>query len=149
VADVRIHGTTRKQVAALFTEEQKSLSPLPPDLFPCFQEGQRTVHRDSYVEVDKAYYSVPPEYIGQEVWVRWDSREVRIFNQHWEQIKLHAHLKPGQFDKVLGIGGGHGPLERQLDYWLERAQQLGAPAVNGPKACFNTKVRWVCARSWV
>jgi hypothetical protein len=127
VADVRIHGTTRQQVAALFVQEQKSLLPLPPGLFPCFQEGQRTVHRDSYVEVDKAYYTVPPEYIGQVVWVRWDSREVRIFNQRWEQIKLHAHLPPGQFDKVLGLGGGHGPLERQLDYWLKRAQELGAP----------------------
>ena len=127
MADVRIHGTTRQQVAALFAQEQKSLLPLPPGLFPCFQEGQRTVHRDSYVEVDKAYYTVPPEYIGREVWVRWDSREVRVFNQRWEQIKLHAHLQPGQFDKVLGLGGGHGPLERQLDYWLERAQELGAP----------------------
>jgi transposase len=127
VADVRIHGTTRQQVAALFAVEQKSLLPLPPDLFPCFEEGKRTVHRDSYVEVDKAYYSVPPEYIGQVVWVRWDSREVRLFNLRWEQIKLHAHQQPGQFDKVLGLGGGHGPLERQLDYWLKRAQELGGP----------------------
>ena len=127
VADVRIHGTTRKQVAALFAQEQPALLPLPPDLFPCFQEGQRTVHRDSYVEVNKAYYSVPPEYISQWVWVRWDSREVRIFNQRWEQIRLHAHLQPGQFDKVLGLGGGHGPLERQVGYWLKRAQELGAP----------------------
>jgi transposase len=127
VADRRIHGTTRQQVAALFAQEQKALLPLPPDLFPCFQEGQRTVHRDSYVEVDKAYYTVPPEYIGQEVWVRWDSREVRIFNRRWEQLKLHAHLSPGQFDKVLGLGGGEGPLERQLDYWLKRAEELGQP----------------------
>jgi hypothetical protein len=124
---VRIHGTTRRQVTALFAEEQKALLPLPPDFFPCFQEGQRTVHRDSYVEVDKAFYTVPPEYIGQEVWVRWDSREVRLFNQRWEQIKLHAHLPPGKFDKALGLGGGHGPLERQLDYWLQRAQELGNP----------------------
>ena len=127
VADVRIHGTTRKQVGALFAQEQKALLPLPPDLFPCFQEGQRTVHRDSYVEVDKAFYTVPPEYIGQEVWVRWDGREVRIFNQRWDQIKLHAHLAPGQFDKVLGLGGGDGPLERQVDYWLKRAEDLGQP----------------------
>ena len=127
VADVRIHGTTRQQVAARFAQEQKGLLPLPPDLFPCFQEGQRTVHRDSYVEVDKAYYTVPPEYIGQQVWVRWDGREVRIFNSRWEQIKLHAHLPPGQFDKVLGLGGGQGPLERQLDYWLKRAEELGQP----------------------
>lgn len=127
VADVRIHGTTRRQVAALFAEEQKALRPLPPDLFPCFQEGKRTVHRDSYVEVDKAYYTVAPEYIGATVWARWDSREVRIFNQRWEQIGLHARLAPGQFDKSLGLGGGTGPLHRQLDYWLQRAQELGAP----------------------
>jgi transposase len=139
VADVRIHGTTRQQVAALFAQEQKSLLPLPPDLFPCFQEGQRTVHRDSYVEVDKAYYSVPPEYIGQVVWVRWDGREVRVFNARWEQIKLHVHLPPGQFDKVLGVGGGHGPLERQMDYWLQRAQELGAPCAQWSQGVLQRK----------
>ena len=127
VADVRIHGTTRRQVAVLFAEEQKALRPLPPDLFPCFQEGKRTVHRDCYVEVDKAYYTVPPEYIGATVWARWDGREVRIFNQRWEQICLHARLAPGQFDKSLGLGGGTGPLHRQLDHWLKRAQELGGP----------------------
>lgn len=139
VADVRIHGTTRKQVAALFAEEQKALLPLPPDLFPCYQEGQRTVHRDSYVEVDKAYYTVPPEYIGQQVWVRWDSREVRIFNLRWEQIKLHAHLLPGQFDKVLGQGGGHGPLERQVTYWQHRAQEMGEPCGQWAQGVLNLK----------
>lgn len=127
VADVRIHGTTRQQVAARFAQEQAALRPLPPDLFPCFQEGQRTVHRDSYVEVGRAYYSVPPEYIGQRVWVRWDGREVRVFNQRWDQIKLHRRLEPGQFDQVLGLGGGQGSLPQQLDYWLGRADQLGRP----------------------
>src|SRR5579872_1499665 len=139
VADVRVHGTTRKQVATLFAQEQKALLPLPPDLYPCFQEGKRTVHRDSYVEVDKAYYSVPPEYIGQAVWVRWDGREVRVFNQRWEQIKLHTHLSPGQFDKVLGLGGGDGPLERQLDYWLKRAAELGAPCAQWSQGVLQHK----------
>jgi len=127
VADVRIHGTTRQQVAALFVQEHKALLALPPDLFPCFQEGRRTVHRDSYVEVDKAYYAVPPEYISDCVWVRWDSREVRVFNQRWEQIGLNRRLQPGQFSQCLGLGGGDGALERQLDYWLNRAQELGGP----------------------
>jgi transposase len=139
VADVRIHGTTRQQVAALFVREQKALRPLPPDLFPCFEEGQRTVHRDSYVEVDKAFYTVPPEYIGQDVWVRWDRREVRIFNQRWEQIKMHAHLEPGRFDKVLGLGGGNGPLEHQVDYWLKRARELGAPCGSWAAAVLQRK----------
>ena len=84
VADKRIHGTTRKQVAACFEEERPHLQPLPASLFPCFQEGQRSVHRDSYVEVQKAFYEAPPELIGREVWVRWDSRCVKIFNERME-----------------------------------------------------------------
>ena len=130
VADQRIHGTTRQQVAALFSEEKKVLLPLPADLFACFAEAKRTVHRDSYVEVGKAYYHVPPEYIGRTVWARWDSRCVRIFNPRWEQIQMHVKLQPGQFTKVKGIGGGAGSLEQNIAYWLKRAGELGQPCAD-------------------
>ena len=92
-----------------------------------FREAQRSVHRDSYVEVERAYYSVPPEYIQCDVWVRWDTREVRIFNSRWEQIALHRRLERGQFSECLGLGGGHGPLSRQLTYWQDRAAAMGEP----------------------
>jgi transposase len=127
IADLRIHGTTKRQVAQLFAAEKPALLPLPDSLFPVFAEARRTVHRDSYVEVAKAYYAVPPEYIGQNVWVRWDQREVRIFNQRWQQLHLHRRLGPGQFSHVLGIGGGQGSLQSNLDYWLRRAGELGSP----------------------
>ena len=127
VADLRIHGTTRQQVSARFALEKPALQPLPPNFFPVFREGQRSVHRDSYVEVERAYYSVPPEYIQCDVWVRWDTREVRIFNSRWEQIALHRRLERGQFSECLGLGGGHGPLSRQLAYWQERAAAMGEP----------------------
>jgi transposase len=98
IADQRIHGTTRQQVAKLFEErERAALQPLPPMIFPCYQEARRSVHRDSYVEVQRAYYEVPEEYIGREVWVRWDSHLVRVFNQRGEQIAVHARLEAGQF----------------------------------------------------
>ena len=98
VADVRIHGTIRRQVGQLFAEvERPALRPLPRERFPFFQEGERTVHRDGHVEVAKAYYSVPPEYLGCTVWVRWDSRLVRIFNRHLEAIVVHVRRPPGQF----------------------------------------------------
>lgn len=126
VADLRIHGTTKRQVAQLFAEEKPHLLPLPATLFPCFHEGPRSVHRDSYVEVEKSYYAVPPEYIGQEVWARWDSREVRIFNQRWEQIQLWRRLEPGKFSHPLGIGGGQGTVQNNLAYWLGRASELGS-----------------------
>lgn len=98
VADTRIHGTTRKQVGKLFREvEQSALLPLPAERFPFFEEGQRRVHRDGHVEVAKSYYSVPQEYLGHEVWVRWNSHTVRVFNSRMEQIALHARQEPGRF----------------------------------------------------
>ncbi len=116
VADTRIHGTTRKQVKKVFEEvELDSLKPLPPDRFPFFHEAERKVHRDGHVEVEKAYYSVPPEYLGRKVWARWDSRVVRIFNQRMEQITIHAKAEPGRFstsgrhiapEKISGVERG-------------------------------------------
>ena len=129
VADVRIHGTTKRQVAERFALEKSALLPLPASLFPCFQEGPRSVHRDGHIEVAKAFYHVPTEYLGQEVWVRFDSREVRIFTRrdhgHLQQIQLHRRLEPGQFTNARGIGGGRGSLQANLDYWLKRASELG------------------------
>ncbi|MFH2002293.1 MAG: IS21 family transposase [Planctomycetota bacterium] len=67
VADTRIHGTTRRQVGKVFGEvEHPKLLPLPKERFPFFHECERKVHRDGHVEVDKAYYSVSPEYLGQQ-----------------------------------------------------------------------------------
>jgi len=72
VADLRIHGTTRKQVQSQFLNlEKPALQPLPASLFPCYSEGPRKVHRDSYIDVEKAYYDVPLEFTGTKVWVRW------------------------------------------------------------------------------
>jgi len=98
VADTRIHGTTRQQVGKVFGEaEREALLPLPVERFPFFQEAQRSVHRDGHVEVDKAYYSIPPEYLGHRVWVRWDSHTVRIFDQRMQQVAIHAKREPGRF----------------------------------------------------
>src|SRR6516164_1461170 len=55
-ADTRIHGTTKRQVAAMFAEERPSLLPLPIEPFRYYQYGERTVHLDGCVEVEAAYY---------------------------------------------------------------------------------------------
>lgn len=138
VADLRIHGTTKRQVAELFALEKPSLLPLPASLFPCFAEGPRSVHRDGHVEVEKAYYHVPPEYFRHSVWVRYDRREVRIFIQDkhrtFKQIQVHRRLEPGQFTNARGIGGGQGSLQANLDYWLGRASHLGTSCALWAKA---------------
>lgn len=81
VADLRIHGTTKRQVKALFELERPHLLPLPATDFPFFHESTRCVHKDAHVEVDKAYYSVPPEYREHSVVARWDAKVVRLFKE--------------------------------------------------------------------
>ncbi|QDU89376.1 Integrase core domain protein [Pirellulimonas nuda] len=82
VADTRIHGTTQQQVLKHFREvERPTLGALPRERFPCFQEGQRIVSRDGHIAVAKSYYSVPPEYLGRTLWVRWDSHLVRVLTK--------------------------------------------------------------------
>lgn len=125
VADKRIHGTTCKQVAACFELERPHLQPLPGSLFPCYQEARRSVHRDSYVEVQKSFYEAPPEYIGRQVWVRWDSRCVRIFNERMEQVQIHTRIEPGKFSRCLGAGGLSAPVRSSCKYWVNRATVLG------------------------
>ncbi len=59
-ADTRIHGTTKRQVAAMFAEERPALLPQPLEPFRYYQFGERTVHLDGCLEVDAAYYGAPP-----------------------------------------------------------------------------------------
>ena len=124
VADTRIHGTTKQQVQKLFLEsESAALLPLPLERFPFFHEARRVVHRDGHVEVDKAYYSAPPEYVGRRLWARWDGRLVRLFNDRWEQLAVHAKAEPGRFrtaaehipkEKVSAVERGTDALLRQI-----------------------------------
>ena len=128
VADTRIHGTTRKQVGLLFsTAEKSTLLPVPTERFPNFHEAQRIVHRDGHVEVERAYYSVPPEHLGRTVWARWDGRLVRIFNQRFELIATHVKRLPGGFstqDTHLH-SAKISKVERGAQQLLARADLLG------------------------
>ena len=98
IADTRLHGTTKQQVRQRFEQiERPALLALPVERFPFFHEGRRSVNRDGHCEIAKAYYSAPPEFVGRDVWVRWDSRLVRLFNEKWEQIAVHVRAEPGRF----------------------------------------------------
>jgi hypothetical protein len=123
-ADTRIHGTTKRQVKLVFEQvERAALRPLPLERFACFREARRKVNRDGHVEVAKAYYSAPPEYLGRTVWVRWDARLVRLFNHRFEPIAVHARHEQGRFstnpqhiarEKISGLERGAAWLLAQL-----------------------------------
>jgi Integrase core domain len=131
VADARLHGTIRQQVGQVFAAvEQPELLPLPTTRFAFFHEARRMVHRDGHVEVARAYYSVPPEYLARRVWVRWDGRLVRIFNERMEPIASHVQHEPGRFstqrahiaaEKISGV-------ERGAVWLLGQTRRIGPQA---------------------
>jgi hypothetical protein len=132
VADTRLHGTTRQQVGALFAQaERPALRALPSEgRFPFFQEGRRSVHRDGHVEVDKAYYSVPPEHLGRMVWVRWDSHLVRVFDQRMQLVATHVRHEPGRFstqDRHI-LDAKINAVERGAAWLLQKVGAIGTRA---------------------
>jgi hypothetical protein len=143
VADTRLHGTTRQQVGKVFREvERPALQALPLARFPCFHEGQRSVNRDGHVEVARAYYSAPPEYLGRRVWVRWDSRLVRLFNQRLEQIALHLRQEPGRFSTLTEhiASPKISSLERGAGWMLERTRTvIGSQAAGWGEAVIQAR----------
>ena len=142
VADQRIHGTTKQQVKKVFLEaERPKLLPLPASLFPVFEEAPRTVHQDGYIELQKAYYSVPPEYVGRQVWTRWESRLVRIFNLRREQIALHTRHEPGKFATDAAHIHDHKRvlIERGADWLLDRARLIGPASGTWAETMFKTR----------
>ena len=142
VADTRVHGTTRQQVGKLFVDEERAcLQPLPAGRFPSFCEGRRVVHRDGHVEVAKAYYSVPPEYLGHSVWARWDGHLVRIYGHKMQPIAVHAQREPGRFsthpqhiplEKIS-------PIEHGAEWLLMKVSCLGTHATRWAEAMIQAR----------
>jgi transposase len=96
-ADTRIHGTTKRQVAAMFAEERPALQPLPLEPFRYYQFGTRTVHLDGAVEVEYAYYPAPPGWLGHEVRVQWDGVHVRLLDPATGTLlREHRRQAPGR-----------------------------------------------------
>jgi transposase len=142
VADTRVHGTTRRHVGQHFSAvERAALQPLPLERFACFQEAQRSVNRDGHIEVEHAYYSAPPEYLARRVWVRWDGRLVRLFNDRMEQIAVHVKHAPGRFstqkqhiaaEKISGV-------ERGAVWLLGQVRRLGPHSLRWAEAMLQAR----------
>ncbi len=123
-ADTRIHGTTKRQVTAMFEEEKPFLLPLPVEPFCYYEYGKRKVHLDGCVEVARAFYSAPCGWIGHELHVQWDSRCVRLLDpKTWKLLREHRRSAPGKYrirDEDRGRKTPPG-VPRMLD----RAERIG------------------------
>jgi len=95
VAGERIHGTIQARPAQVFAEhEAGALLPLPvPYDVPVLARVK--VHRDFHVEVGRALYSAPKEYLGCHLDARADSALVKLFHRG-QLVKAHPRQQPGR-----------------------------------------------------
>jgi transposase len=114
-AGERVHGTTREQPLARFREvEQARLRPLPETPYDLALWKQAKVQRDGHVVFENAYYSAPCHLVGQQVYVRGGSREVRLYTLEHQLVTTHTraphagewmtkveHLPPHKVDGLL------------------------------------------------
>lgn len=93
-AGMRIHGTTAARPAEMFNQVEAScLLPVPTAYdVPTFTRVK--VHRDFHVEVAKALYSLPQQWIGQYLEARADSELVKLFHGG-QLVKTHPRQRPG------------------------------------------------------
>jgi transposase len=99
-ADTRIHGTKKRQVAAMFLEERPHLKPLPLLPFRFYQYGTRVVHLDGCVEVEATYYGAPPGWIGRALHVQWDGLHVRLIDPKTGALLRELRKKPRGWREV-------------------------------------------------
>jgi hypothetical protein len=127
VAGQRIHGTIAARPAQVFAEhEAGALLPVPAGYdVPVFKTCK--VHRDYHLEVGKALYSIPKEYIGLYVDVRADSALVKVFH-NGQLVKVHPRQRPGgrwtDPDDLPAAKVGY--AMRDLDRLIAAAQRHGA-----------------------
>jgi len=96
-AFTRIHGTTKRQVREMFEQERPSLQALPLTRFEYYRIIERRVHGDAHVEVDGAYYSAPPRYVGSSVIVHVGRLWLRIIDQRSKDvIREHVTTERGR-----------------------------------------------------
>jgi hypothetical protein len=95
VAGMRIHGTIQARPAEVFAAQEAGvLLPLPaPYDVPVFAKVK--VHRDFHVEVGRALYSAPKEYLGCYLDARADSALVKLFHRG-QLVKAHPRQQPGR-----------------------------------------------------
>lgn len=81
VANVRIHGETRKKPVELFEAERPCLLPLPANGFDIATVSQQRASSQFRITLDTNRYSVPTEYAGRALTVKTDPERICVYAQ--------------------------------------------------------------------
>jgi len=147
-AAMRIHGTERRQVQAMFEEERAHLQPLPVVGMQYFTEVQRTVCDDSCVRIDHSSYAARPAPIGSKVLVRVFERRLEIRAPRSQALlRTHARVdRPGTV--VLPIGERVFNPSRETRFIMQQANAIGAQATRMCQMLFAIEGRVGQRKLW-
>jgi transposase len=90
VANVRVHGTTRRRVDEAYAEERPCLITRPAVPYPAAREETRVVQQDGAVPIAGSYYPAPGQRPGQVVTVRIDPAHVEVLDPAGDIVATHA-----------------------------------------------------------
>jgi transposase len=94
IANVRIHGETRKKPIELFEEEKPHLLPLPPHSFDIANVTQVRASSQFRIALDSNHYSVPAQYAGARLTLKAYPDRLCIYHEH---VLIARH--PRSFDR--------------------------------------------------
>jgi transposase len=89
VANVRLHGTTRRRPIDLFAEEKPLLLPVPAADFDADTREERRVSSTAQVQFDGNAYSTPTSLVGESVVVRASAVRVRVTTREGAIVADH------------------------------------------------------------
>jgi transposase len=126
VADVRIHGTTKKRPIDAFAEEQPHLLPLPTKHCDTAQVVYRIVDGEGLIIYANNYYSVPWQLVGELLPVRVTDAGLFVYNRELRPVARHP-LWQGPTGKKTR-DPAHAPprdQEEQIEHLRTRFAELG------------------------
>lgn len=141
VADVRVHGQTKKTPRELYEHEQPHLIPLPAQPYEVYPVCYRVVNVEGYIVYRQNRYSVPWQHIGRTLPVRITDTAVIVYDPQVQEIARHlvfARSLTGQ----CRADPSHRPAEdvQQRQAQLhERFAELGEVAVRFLDALLRTQ----------
>lgn len=119
VANVRIHGETRRKPVEMFDEEKASLLPLPPHQYDIGAITQVRASTQFRVSFDSNHYSVPAEYAGGSLTLKTYPDRLCIYRGE-KLIARHAR----SYDRNIDIEDPDHPKELIAQRKKARAQKI-------------------------
>ena len=126
VADVRLHGTTKKTPLELHAEELPHLLPLPSLQFDTARVVYRVVDTDGTIQYANNRYSVPWRLVGESLPVRITEEHLLVYDRSLCEVAKHVilqgHSGERRIDPVHTPPRDH---EEQMQRLRERFTELG------------------------